>query len=94
VRPRASPVVSSACGDPLGGLPPPFPTTLPPQGDPERVVGNGSGKVAEAGGRGRDHRGTLPQQPQGSPMISPPHPHFLTPPGPPDGPRYAGQNTC
>src|SRR5215472_6020877 len=29
---------------PFGSLPPPFPTTLPPQGDPERVVGNGSGK--------------------------------------------------
>jgi hypothetical protein len=43
-EPRAAPLSRLPAETPCGGLPPPFPTTLPPQGDPERVVGNGSGK--------------------------------------------------
>ncbi|HEY5990297.1 MAG TPA: helix-turn-helix domain-containing protein [Streptosporangiaceae bacterium] len=36
---------------PCGGLPPPFPTSPPPQGGPEGEVGNGSGETASAGRR-------------------------------------------
>jgi len=41
---RVRPLSCLPAETPFGGLPPPFPTTLPPHGDPERVVGNGSGK--------------------------------------------------
>jgi len=73
-----------------------------PKGDPETVVGNGSGKSwwrrqarqreqalrARSGGH---HRGAPPQSRRGSPEVSP-RP-FLTPPVPSLRPRCAGQNT-
>ena len=41
---RAFPLSRLPAKTPCGGLPPPFPTSPPPQGDPEAEVGNGSGK--------------------------------------------------
>src|SRR5215831_4568039 len=43
VRPAARPLSRLPAKTGPWGVPPPFPTTLPPQGDPETVVGNGSG---------------------------------------------------
>ena len=60
-----------------------------PKGTPRARSGTAPA-TGEAGGRGRNHQGTRPT-PHGSLMVSPPHPLILQPPGPPDGPRYAGQ---
>jgi hypothetical protein len=76
---------------PCGGLSVPFPTSPPPQGDPEAEVGNGTDRkpAAQAGGTtgGGNHRGTLPTTP-GFPGGFP-HTPFLTPPSPPR-PCYEG----
>src|SRR6202035_889288 len=44
VHPPVGPVYRRPAETPFGGLPPPFPTSPSPQGDPEGEVGNGSGK--------------------------------------------------
>jgi hypothetical protein len=75
VRTRSVPVVSPALRRPLRGLPAPFPATLPPQGGPERVVGNGSGKWWLRLAGGGDTTGAPAQAarfPGGSPLPSAP----------------------
>src|SRR5690349_7564629 len=50
---------------PCGGLPPPFPTSPSPQGDPEGEVGNGSGEPAgRRGGKPSGHPSPSPRVPR------------------------------
>lgn len=94
---RAHPLSRLPAKTTFGGLPPPFPTSPPPQGDPEGEVGNSPGKSSAGrrdNGAGETPPGHQPT-PHGSPEVSPPHPHFLTPPShPPGAPVTAGAQPC
>src|SRR5262249_34280295 len=82
VRSQRFPLPGRPAKTPFGGLPPPFPTTLPPQGDPERGVWNGPRQTTwprQAGQRERRLRAggaaatgdPRPQSRRGSPEVSP-----------------------
>ena len=89
---RARPLPRQPAQTPCGGLPPPFPTSPSPQGDPEGEVGNGSGEPA--GRRGGKPSGHPSPTATWVPQRFPPAPLILCPSRPTRKARYAGKSAA
>ena len=80
---RAHPLSRLPAKTPSGGLPPLFPTSPPPQGDPEGEVGNSPGKRRQAGQRERGETTRAPGPHRTVPswfLPRTPHPSTSVPP--------------